>query len=57
MTAPFAYISATLNLYRQPHNLEPGSPLHLVYGIAVFDGKQDTAAVEKTYQRWVKGLK
>jgi len=57
MTAPFAYISATLNLYREPHTLEAGKSLDLVYGVAVFDGKQDKAAIEKTYQRWLKELK
>ncbi|MCK5851342.1 MAG: PmoA family protein [Kiritimatiellae bacterium] len=54
MTKPFAYISATLNLFRDPHILKPGSPLNLTYGIAVFDGKQDNPTIEKIYQRWLK---
>jgi hypothetical protein len=54
MTAPFAYISATLNLYREPHILKPGSPLDLVYGIAVFDGKRDDSIIEAAYLEWLK---
>ncbi len=54
MTAPFAYISATLNLYREPHVLKPGSPLDLTYGVAVFDGKQDNQEIERIYGKWLK---
>ena len=56
MTAPFAYISATLNLYRDPYTLKPGFDLDLTYGVAVFNGKQDKSAIEKLYQAWLKLL-
>jgi len=54
MTAPFAYISATLNLYRQPYTLKPDASLDLTYGIAIFDGKRDGSVLERTYQKWLK---
>jgi len=53
MTEPFAYISATLNLYRKPYTLKSSSPLDLTYGIAVFDGKQNDSQIEKVYQSWL----
>ena len=56
MVAPFAYISATLNLYRDPHTLKPGSALDLTYGVVVFDGRQEKRAIEKLYQTWLKLL-
>ena len=54
MTAPFAYISATLNLYREPLIVLPGTPLDLLYGVAVFDGKEDKAGVQEVYRQWLK---
>ena len=56
MTAPFAYISATLNLYRRPHTLNPGSSVDLTYGVAVFDGKQDKDTLEEIYRKWLEFL-
>jgi len=52
MTKPFAYISATLNLYRESYTLKPAETLDIVHGVAVFDGKQDKAAIEKAYEIW-----
>ena len=55
MTVPFAYLSATLNLWKEPLTLAAGKPLALCYGAALWDGKIETADVEKVYQQWVAG--
>jgi hypothetical protein len=54
MTKHFAYLSATLNLWKEPFQLKAGSPLELRYGVAVWDGKIGAAQIEKLYQRWAK---
>ncbi len=54
LTHGFAYLSATLNEWKEPITLKAGQPLKLCYGIALWDGEVDKAAVEKLYQRWVK---
>ncbi len=54
MTNPFAYLSATLNEWKEPITLKAGQPLSLCYGVALWDGEVDKATVEKLYQRWVK---
>jgi hypothetical protein len=51
---PFAYISATLNLWKEPMTLKAGEPLKLSYGVAAWDGQVDAAEIEKTYQEWLK---
>jgi hypothetical protein len=53
MVDPFAYLAATLNLYRQPIVLKAGRSLDLTYAVAVWDGSPAAAAIEGTYQRWV----
>jgi len=53
MTGPFSYLAATLNLHRKQHVLTAGEPIDVVYGVAVWDGKQDAAAVQKLYTRWL----
>ena len=53
MTAPFAYLSATLNLHREPMALGAGQTLSLVYGVALWDGKTGAEEIEKAYRRWV----
>jgi hypothetical protein len=45
MDQGFAYLSATLDLSRQPLVLEAGKPLKLCYRVAVWDGKVDTAKI------------
>ena len=54
MTQPFAYLSATLNEWKEPLVVKAGHPLNLCYGVALWDGEADKAAVEKLYQRWLK---
>jgi hypothetical protein len=54
LTRGFAYLSATLNEWKEPITLKARQPLNLCYGIALWDGEVEKAAVEKLYQRWVK---
>jgi hypothetical protein len=51
---PFAYLAATLNLWKEPMTLKAGEPLKLSYGVAAWDGHVDAEVIEKTYQQWVK---
>ena len=53
MAKPFAYMSATLNLHREPLVVEAGKPLTLTYGVAVWDGKVKAEEIEKLYARWL----
>lgn len=53
MTHPFAYLSATLNLWKQPLTLEAGKPLVLRYGAAVWDAKVQPAEIEALYKQWL----
>ncbi len=52
MAAKFAYLAATLNLWKEPYTLEAARPLDLRYGVAVWDGKSEPAAIEALYQHW-----
>jgi hypothetical protein len=54
MSKPFAYLSATLNVWKEPLAVKAGKPLELSYGVALWDGEVDKATVEKLYQRWLK---
>jgi hypothetical protein len=54
MTKHFAYLSATLNLWKEPFQLKAGSPLELRYGVAVWDGKAEVAQIEKLYRQWTQ---
>ena len=50
----FAYISATVNLFREKLELTKDKPQDFVYGVAVWDGEQTAEAIEKVYQLWLK---
>jgi hypothetical protein len=52
MPAPFAYISATLNYWKEPLEVKAGQPLELRYAVAAWDGQIGADQVEKLYQRW-----
>jgi sugar phosphate isomerase/epimerase len=54
MLDPFAYLSATLNLYKEPLEIVAGKPLELAYGVAVWDGEVPAERVEGTYRRWTE---
>jgi hypothetical protein len=51
---PFAYLAATLNLWKEPLTLKAGETLELAYGVAAWDGSIDAAEIENTYQQWLK---
>jgi hypothetical protein len=53
MVKAFAYVSATINLYREPLVVEAAKPLALTYGVAVWDGKQKADEIEKLYKQWM----
>ena len=55
MATPFAYLSATLNLWKEPLPLSAGARLDLRYGVALWDGEVDAGEVERVYQHWVDG--
>lgn len=54
MTAPFAYLSATLDLYRKTLTIPAGRPLELCYGVALWDGEVEPSRVEELYRKWLK---
>jgi hypothetical protein len=54
MPVGFAYQSATLNVYREPLTIEPGKPLLLHYGVALWDGKVGAEQVDAAYKEWLE---
>ncbi|HUV64661.1 MAG TPA: DUF6807 family protein [Sedimentisphaerales bacterium] len=54
MTKPFAYLSATLNLYREPLKIARGNPLCLRYAVGVWDGQVEDSQIEQVYSWWVQ---
>jgi hypothetical protein len=52
MITPFAYLSATLDLAREPLVVRKDRPLAVRYGVAVWDGKVEPSQVEALYQTW-----
>ncbi|MCC7336696.1 MAG: PmoA family protein [Pirellulaceae bacterium] len=56
MDKPFAYQSATLNLWKQPLILERHDALQLTYGVALIDGDIPAEQVETLYLQWVASL-
>lgn len=53
MPVGFAYMSATLNLHKEPLVLEGGEPLLLDYAVALWDGTKTADDIEKAYRRWL----
>ncbi len=53
MGKSFAYLSATLNLHREPLKVVPDKPLVLQYGVALWDGRTETDTIDKLYRRWL----
>lgn len=56
MPVTFAYMSATLNLHKEPMTMLPGTPIDLMYGVLVWDGAVSKEDIESAYQKWVKAL-
>jgi hypothetical protein len=48
----FAFLSATLNLYRESYEWESDENLHLRWGIALFDGDPSDETIEEVYGHW-----
>ncbi|MHC4509892.1 MAG: DUF6807 domain-containing protein, partial [Planctomycetota bacterium] len=54
MTKPFAYLSATLSLHREPLEIARDRPLVLRYAVALWDGTVENDQIDRMYQRWVQ---
>jgi hypothetical protein len=54
MAKPFAYMSATLNLHKEAMTVDAAKPLHLCYGVAVWDGTVSRNVVAAQYGEWLK---
>lgn len=52
MPEHFAYLSATLNLWKEPLTLRASQPLSLVYGVALWDGEPSVEEIDRTYAKW-----
>jgi hypothetical protein len=52
MSPPFAYLSATLNLWKEPLVLKAGETLKLNYAVALWDGDIAAAQIESLYRSW-----
>jgi hypothetical protein len=55
MTSPFAYLAATLNLYKEPLEVNSDKPLVLCYAVAVWDGRIDKNKIDQVYRLWIDG--
>ena len=54
MSNPFAYLSATMNLHREPLKIASGEPLKLRYAVALWDGRVEDSRIDQLYRRWVE---
>jgi hypothetical protein len=52
MTDGFAYLAATMNLWKDPLTMTAKEPLEVWYGLAVWDGQVDNARIEKLRKQW-----
>lgn len=57
MDQGFAYLSATLNLSKQPLKIEADKPLVLRYAVALWDGEVDKAKIDELYRHIVEAGK
>jgi hypothetical protein len=53
MVRPFAYLSGTLNLHKEPLRIARQKPLVLRYGVGLWDGPVETNSIDRLYQQWV----
>jgi hypothetical protein len=54
MTSGFAYISATLNLSKEPLAITSDEPLDLFYAVVIWDGKVERDRIQAAYDGWIK---
>lgn len=52
MNAPFAYMSATLNLHREPLTIPAGQSMALRFGVAVWDGEVAAEEIQGAMRTW-----
>jgi len=52
----FAYMSATVNLFRETMEVTQDKPLDFIYGVAVWDGEQTPETIESMYQKWLASM-
>ncbi len=50
MDNPFAYLSATLGLKKEPMKIEAGKPLRLRYAVALWDGRVSAEVIQSVYE-------
>lgn len=53
MHTSFAYLAATLNLWKEPMELKAGQSLVMNYGIALWDGQVDKKTIAACYNEWL----
>lgn len=53
MAKPFAYLSATMNIHREPLVIASTEPLVLRYGVAVWDGEVENSRIDEVYRQWI----
>ena len=54
MKKPFAYLSATLGLHKEPLDLKQGGKLNLRYAVVLWDAEIKPEKIEATYKQWIK---
>ncbi len=54
MKKPFAYLSATLGLHKEPLDLKQGRQLNLRYAVVLWDAEVKPEKIEATYKQWIK---
>ena len=54
MYKPFSFLSATINSYRDPFEIQPGETVQFRYGIAVLDGHASVTDIERLYAHWLR---
>ena len=54
MTKPFAYLSATLNLHKEPLKVTSDKPLVLRYAVALWDGRVENDIINRVYKWWIE---
>lgn len=54
MGKPFAYLSATVNLWKEPLVVKEGKSVGFFYGVALWDGKVEPERIEKLHGKWLE---
>jgi len=54
MTKPFAYLSATMNLHKEPLKVTSDKPLVLRYAVALWDGVVTDEQINRAFHKWIQ---